>query len=91
MATSEELTRPGEKAMVPQGCQPSLSQRGNTHTKTSMRWADAAGLTAHSAVSQKPREGNTELLLWLRDQLQGFPPQEPYCWALRAQTFLTPS
>lgn len=52
VATSEELTRPGKKAMVPLNSRPSLSQRGNTVTpQTSVRWADAAGLTAHIAVS----------------------------------------
>lgn len=52
MARAEESTRPGEKAVVPLRCLLSLSHRGNAVTpQASVRWADAASLIAHSAVS----------------------------------------
>ena len=69
--------------MVPLRCLLSLSHRGNTVTpQTSVRWADATSLSILSSFSGKPHEG--KLLLWPTAQIQGFPWQEPYCWALCA-------
>lgn len=52
MARVEELARPGEKAVMPLRYLLSLSHGGNPVTpQASVRWAEAASLTAHSAVS----------------------------------------